>query len=134
MSFGEAMGLGGSVTLIGVMIVFSALVCLIFITWLYPKISLGLIAKSSDAKKRRVERKAARKAAAKTEQVTEAPAKPAVTKTEDDSALIAVITAAIAASLGAQSNGIVIKSLRRSASNVSSWGREARNEQVYNRF
>ena len=144
--FSDALSLGGSVTLIGVLIVFSALVCLIFITWLYPKIALPLIAKSGAWKERRAVKKAAKKGAkqaAKAEKKQAPVSQPEQTaaadmaekvSAADDQALIAVITAAIAASLGTSSNGIVIKSLRRSVSSVSSWGREARNEQVYNRF
>jgi Na+-transporting methylmalonyl-CoA/oxaloacetate decarboxylase gamma subunit len=142
MPFGEAMGLGGSVTLIGVLIVFLGLVCLIFITWLYPKIALPLIAKSTARKAARKEKKAAKKAAkAKAKETviatpTEKPieTKSVTTESADDPALVAVITAAIAASLGTSSNGIVIKSLRRTSANATLWGREARSEQVYNRF
>ena len=136
--FGEAMSLGWSVTLIGVLIVFAALVCLIFITWLYPKISLALLAKSTVFKAERLVKKSAKQAAKtagdskpKETSVQRLPAKENAT---DDPEIIAVITAAIAAAMGTSSNGIIIKSLRRSSANVSSWSREARNEQVYNRF
>ena len=143
MPFGDAMGLGGSTTVIGVLIVFLGLVCLIIITWLYPKIALPLIGKSTAWKAARKEKKAAKKAAkaeAKRAIVTVASIEKAAdtkateTKSADDPALIAVITAAIAASLGTSSNGIVIKSLRRTSAGTTPWGREAKSEQVYNRF
>lgn len=142
MPFGEAIGLGGSTTLIGVVIVFVALIILIFITWLYPKITLPLIEKTTELKGARKEKKATKKAA-KTETkkavVIAAPidkteTKVVGTKPADDPMLIAVITAAIAASLGTSSNGIVIKSLRRTSASATPWGREARSEQIYNRF
>lgn len=134
---GEALGLGGIVTLSGVLIVFAALVSLIFITWLYPKISLPLIAKTSAWKARRADKKAAKRAAKEGNvpaQAITALEKAVESKAEDDPALIAVITAAIAASMGTSSNGIMIKSLRRARLSTPTWGQEGRNEQVYNRF
>ena len=118
---GQALGYGGSVTLLGVSIVFLALVALIIITWLYPKIIKGLLNK--DKKKAPVPEKAS-------QAVPEQTTKGAI----NDNELVAVITAAIAASLGTASNGIVIRSLRRSNSNAPAWGKEGRTEQVYNRF
>ena len=138
MTTGEALGLGGSVTLIGVLIVFAALVCLIFITWLYPKIALPLIGKSTAWKANRAEKKAAKQAAKAMKgqpvPAESAPETAVSAKSADDPALIAVITAAIAASMGTSTNGIMIRSLRRSRLSTPAWGQEGRNEQVYNRF
>ena len=136
---GEALGLGGIVTLAGVLIVFAALVCLILITWLYPKIAMPLIKKTSEARAARTVKKAQKQAAEDNaiSPVGTAPAVasvPAAQPAGDDDALIAVITAAVAASMGASSNGIRIKSLRRSQTSTPAWGVEGRNEQVYNRF
>ncbi len=139
----EALGLGGSVTLLGVAIVFLALVSLILITWLYPKIVKYLIGKFSVIKENNKAKKAAKKANKAAEKlISESDTKlkaeqtsvAAKTSGVDDKELIAVITAAIAASLGTSSNGIIIKSLRRSGASIPSWGLEGRNEQVYNRF
>jgi hypothetical protein len=52
----------------------------------------------------------------------------------EDAALIAVIAAAVAAYLGTSQNGIVIRSLRRSASSTPEWGREGRAQQLYQQF
>jgi|AGTN01.2.fsa_nt_gi hypothetical protein len=53
---------------------------------------------------------------------------------QNDAQLIAVIAAAIAASLGTSSNGIVIRSLKRSRSNTPKWGAEGRAGQIYHQF
>jgi len=64
-----------------------------------------------------------------------APVEPAEPEVRSgDPALIAVIAAAIAAYLGASQNGIVIRSLRRSALTTPEWGREGRAEQLYQQF
>lgn len=142
MSASDSLGLGGSVTLLGVLVVFLALVALIIITMLYPKIATALINKSTAMKAARAEKKAVKLAAKKADGISVSDANvPAMTSKEeaeestmDNQELIAVITAAIAASMGTSSNGIMIKSLRRSRTNAPAWGREGRNEQVYNRF
>ena len=138
---GQALSLGGSVTLVGVLIVFAALVCLIVITWVYPKISLPLIKWTSAKKAVMAEKKAARQAAraATKAGVAQAPAAAASADTaapppQDDPVLIAVITAAIAASMGTPGNGITIRALKRTRLLTPAWGQEGRNEQVYNRF
>lgn len=137
MTTGEALGFGGKVTLLGVSIVFAALVALIFITWLYPKIAKYIIGKSTAAKESTAAKKAAKLLENEPVIATEKKAEAVIDSKSneiDDKALVAVITAAIAASLGTSSNGITIKSLRRSGSNIPAWGLEGRNEQVYNRF
>ena len=127
MTTGDAFGLGGSVTVLGVTVVFLALVALIFITWLYPIITKAILSKSA-------ERKANKNAVKETVAATPKKEVPAPIQTADDTQLIAVIAAAVAASLGTSSNGIVIRSIRRSASTVPAWGKTGRQEQVYNRF
>ena len=52
----------------------------------------------------------------------------------EDPALVAVIAAAVASYLGTSQNGIVIRSLRRSASSTPEWGREGRAHQLYQQF
>lgn len=134
--------LGGSVTLLGILVVFLALTALILITMLYPKITNALLKKSAARKAARAERKAAKLAAKEAVVIGDkdvnvaamAPKQEVKESAIDNQELIAVITAAIAASMGTYSNGITIKSLRRSRTNAPAWGREGRNEQVYNRF
>lgn len=134
--------LGGSVTLLGILVVFLALAALILITMVYPKITNALLKKSAARKAARAERKAAKLAAIKAEAIDDkdnnvvatAPKQEVKESVMDNQELIAVITAAIAASMGTSSNGITIRSLRRSRTNAPAWGKEGRNEQVYNRF
>jgi Na+-transporting methylmalonyl-CoA/oxaloacetate decarboxylase gamma subunit len=129
---GEAWGLGGSVTALGVVVVFVALALLILLTFAYPKFFGWLLptpaqkAKAAEKKAAKRQAKAQKKTAIVSNNSTEliASAAPA-----DDTALIAVITAAIANSLGTSSNGIRIRSLRRSGSSTPAWGQEGRYEQ-----
>lgn len=51
-----------------------------------------------------------------------------------DTALIAVIAAAIAASLGTSTNGIVIRSLRRASASKPKWGEAGREQQINPQF
>ncbi len=126
----DKLSLGGSVAVMGLAIVFLGLISLIVITVVYPKITKALLAKSGKAKTKRAD-------SAKPEKPVVAEKKTAsvaaVAPAEDD-VLIAVITAAIAASLGTSANGLVIKSIERTGQNVPAWGARGRIEQVYNRF
>ena len=141
----ESLGLGGSVMILGLVIVFTGLVSLIFITWLYPKIVKALFPKVAAAKERKAQKKAERLLAkreakesksekAEAKKAQPAPAIPVSVSEGSDPALIAVITAAIAASLGTSTNGIVIKSLRRARPSLPAWGASARVEQISNRL
>lgn len=129
-TFLDKLGLGASIAVMGLAVVFAGLVSLIVITIVYPKILKALLGRSSNKKE---------KAASVKEAKATAPQKPEATPVvaaspADDDALIAVITAAIAASLGTSSNGVVVKSIERTGQNVPSWGARGRIEQVYNRF
>lgn len=66
--------------------------------------------------------------------VQETPVAAPVFKPVDDHALVAVIAAAIAATLGTSTNGIVIKSIKRTGHNLPDWGARGRLEQISNRF
>lgn len=135
--------LGLGVFGLGLGIVFVGLISLIFITWLYPRI-LKAILPSEETKERKAARKAERLLANKQEKAKAVVAESAVVQastvaeafdSEDaDPALIAVITAAVAASLGTSTNGIVIKSLRRARPSLPAWGSSARIEQITNRL
>ena len=130
----EKLGLGASVTVMGLAIVFLGLISLIIITVLYPKITKALITRSSARKEKVKKAKKPEAAVAMRKAVSMSDAKSSEAKPAEDDALIAVITAAIAASLGTSSNGVVIKSIERTGQNVPSWGARGRIEQVYNRF
>jgi Na+-transporting methylmalonyl-CoA/oxaloacetate decarboxylase gamma subunit len=138
--FSEALGLGGSVAFLGIAIVFIGLVLLIIITMIYPKILTWLLPISARRKEKRTVIKAAKKlakaqikAAKKATPIEEVLAK-SITPTAapvknptDDGALIAVLTAAVAAAMGTSSNGIKIRSFRRT--NTPAWGKEGKIEQ-----
>ncbi len=129
----EKLGLGGSVAVMGLAVVFLGLISLIIITVVYPKITRALISRPSARKEaKKVEKKESAVAIRKAVSVSDA--KPSDAKLAEDDALIAVITAAIAASLGTSANGVVVKSIERTGQNVPSWGARGRIEQVYNRF
>lgn len=87
MSFGERLVFGGEVTLIGILIVFSVLAALWGVLILFKKFFYDIPEK----------KKAAQAAAAPTAVPAPVPSEPAVAEAEDDTQLIAVITAAIAA-------------------------------------
>ncbi len=135
----DKLALGGGVMVLGLAVVFLGLISLIIITLVYPKISRALIAKSSERKEKAAERKKDRAkniSAAKSVEKKTAPATvPAIqAEVESNDALIAVITAAVAASMGKSANGVVIKSIERTGQNVPAWGARGRIEQVLNRF
>lgn len=54
--------------------------------------------------------------------------------TEDEEELIAVITAAIAASLGRSTSEIVVTNIRRTGDATPVWGQMGRQQQMINRF
>jgi len=148
MTVGEQLILGGSVTVLGMVITFIGLILLIFMTWLYPVIVKAIISRSTETREKREARKAERQLARqlrKEAKEAEATA-PAITGQQAVGApaplpadeyspeLIAVITAAVAACQGTSSNGIVIRSLRRAQSTTPVWGASSRIEQVNNRL
>ena len=71
-------------------------------------------------------------AANKTPKETEIAVAETIQPIGIDPAIIAVITAAVAASLGVPTNGIIIKSLRRATANIPEWGKTGRSERIYN--
>ncbi len=132
----DQLALGGGVMVLGLAVVFLGLISLIIITVLYPKITRALISKSSARKENAAAKKQAKVQDKKKETVVanKASAPAAAPKSESNDELLAVITAAIAASLGTSANGVVIKSIERTGQNVPAWGARGRIEQVYNRF
>lgn len=129
----EKAAMGGSVTLIGLLIVFTGLISLILITWLYPKISERIIGFTQKIKNRKKTDKARISPA-----VSANDAQPMGNSKEavqsEDNAVIAAITAAVALSIGASANGIVIKSIRRTKTNIPVWSADGRCQQILKRF
>ncbi|MDD5018616.1 MAG: OadG family protein [Eubacteriales bacterium] len=130
MTTGESLGLGGSVTLLSVSVVFLALISLIVITMFYPKIALAQI--NTAAKLRSNKKTVLPDKGTATVKMVDIAA--TATQTTDDKQFVAVIAAAVASSLGTSSNGVVIRSVKRSTSHMHGWGQTGRQEQVYNRF
>ncbi|MCH5288060.1 MAG: OadG family protein [Christensenellaceae bacterium] len=112
---------GLQVTLIGIGIVFLGLVVLI---GLIKVISLAMAALDGRKKPQPVPQPV-KPAPVPVPVVEEAPA-------ADDGALIAVITAAIAAMLD-DSSAFVVRKVRR-VSNTPAWSKAGREEQIYSRF
>ena len=111
---GSALGYGGIVMVIGMLIVFTGLTILIFCVSL-----MGKIFKSINQKKKAVTPEPAPVAAP-------APAPAPAADPMEDKQLIAVIAAALAA-YDKSGKQLVIKKVRR----VSGWNSAARSEQVY---
>ena len=112
----EALSTGGKVTVLGLAIVFSVLVVLMLILMLFKVIFY------KDPKK-----KAVKAEAAPVETVSE---EPQVNEEE----LIAVITAAVAASLNTSTYNLQIKSYRRIEDKKPAWNKAGLRETINNRF
>lgn len=123
MNFLDKLGYGGITAVIGMLIVFTGLAIIIGALYL-----MAAIFRKIDKKK--AEAAAAAKAAVEAEAVpapAAAPAEEMVTEeVTDDSELIAVIAAAIAAFDGTGKK-IAVKAVRR----ISGWKNAARTEQIY---
>ena len=113
----DSLSIGGQTTIIGLAIVFAVLVILMFVLKIMEKIF-----------------------APKTEKKAEVVAPVSVVKqaevveTEDDEEIIAVLTAAIAASLNTSTYNLRIKSFRRVANNAPAWNKAGLNETINSRF
>ena len=122
MSLNEAISQGLMVTGVGLLIVFGVLALLMLALMamkaLFYKEPESLKKKETDVKP-----------------VVEAVQPVAMQKSaNDDSELIAVLTAAVAASLNTKTSGICIKSFRRVGSNAPLWNRAGVNEMVNSRL
>lgn len=115
----EALGTGGMVTVVGLAIVFSVLIILMLVLMLFKVIFY------KDPKK-------AQPAEQKTVQTTQTPS-PLTAQTEDDTELIAVLTAAIAASLNTSTYNLRIKSYRRVDTKANAWNRAGIRENTLNK-
>ena len=129
MSFGGKIVYGLQVAAIGLVVVFLGLAILIgFITLMaqvFKVINGNKEAKAAEAKRAAEAAKAA-KAAEAAKAVPVAQPEPVVEDVTDDSELIAVIAAAIAAFTDSDKQ-LVVRKIRR----VSGWNRAGRAEQVY---
>ncbi|MGN1402930.1 MAG: OadG family protein [Ruminococcus sp.] len=114
MTYGEILVKALTNTLLGMGTVFLVLIFIAFLISLLPGLT-GLI--ESMGKKKKAQTVSAEKSAA----APAVPAAPAAMEAEeeltDDLELVAVITAAIAASEGVPADGFVVRSIRKSAQN-----------------
>ncbi|SCZ75982.1 OadG family protein [Acidaminobacter hydrogenoformans] len=116
------------VTVLGMGITFAALVAIWGMTVLMSKIITGFETKNSIAQAATVEKAKAAPAPA-------APAPAAATgEPQEDENLIAVLTAAIAASLNTSMHNIVVRNVRPLPDQTPSWSRAGRSEQMNTRF
>ena len=125
MNLSEALAIGGETAVIGMGIVFGVLIILLIVLQLFKVIFYKDPAKANKAQ-----------TAVPEKVVTPAPAEITTEpdEEEDDEQLIAVITAAIAASLNTSTYNLNIKSIRRVSPGRPAWNRAGLNETINNRF
>ena len=111
----EALSVGGLTTFLGLAIVFGVLLILMAVLCLFK-----VIFYKDPAKTKKVE-------------IAPAPVKEEVVE-EDDDELIAVLTAAVAASLNTSTYNLNIKSYRRIKDERPSWNKEGLREVINSRF
>ena len=107
---------GLAYTVMGILIVFMILVIIMLVIK-----AMALVSGESKPKKAVEETK-----------VVETPSAPVVTQTTDDGELIAVITAAIAAAMGQNTSGFVVRSYKAVSGNA--WNKAGRMDVLENRL
>lgn len=127
MALGEKLLATGYVIILGMGITFVALVLIWFLTATMSKMIQKLESKNSVAK---VKAQPVAPAVSKTPE----PAVSSVVTQEDDGELIAVITAAIAASLNTSMHNIRVSNIRRISDSTPVWGKSGRSEVMNARF
>lgn len=116
---GEALTTGGLTTVVGLGIVFLVLLILMLVLCLFKVIFYKDPEKSKKTEVLAVE---------------ETPVTEIKEETQDEEELIAILTAAVAASLNTSTYNLQIKSYRRVKDNRPSWNREGIRETISNRF
>lgn len=125
-SLSEALSFGGMTTLLGLVIVFSVLVVLMIVLYLFKVI---FYKDPSKQKKNSAAQAVADVQAPKNEPVAATASNPVA---EDE--LIAVLTAAVAASLNTSTYNLRIKSYRRIEDKRPAWKKAGISETIGNRF
>lgn len=123
LTLGEALSTGGLVTGLGLLIVFAVLIILMLVLYLFKVIFYKDPNKASKSNTEAVVAEAPRV-------TVQAAAEEAV----DDDELIAVLTAAVAASLNTSTYNLRIKSYRRVNSNTPAWNKAGVNETINNKI
>ncbi len=114
----EALSFGGLTAVVGMSIVFGVLVVLMIVLYLFKLIFY----------------KAPKKTATAKEEVQAPVVAVEAEETVDEDELIAVLTAAVAASLNTSTYNLNIKSYRRIDNARPAWNREGLRETIQNRF
>ena len=144
---GGQLSLGGSTTLLGLIVVFAVLFILIGMIWVLSKIC-AKVGKSNEARTAKKAAKAAAKKAAAAEvqqapaeQQTEAPKPARAPEAEAVGGIsgetVAAITAAVAIMMDVPVSGVKLRSVRKLASRSerhTAWGRAGRSEQLNSWF
>ncbi len=128
MSVSDKLALGFQTTGLGLLVVFVALALIIFII-------MALSAMLGDKKKKAAETRTVPTMAPSASAAPVAPV-ASVVQQNNDSELIAVLTAAAACYLTGDvenTTGLVVRSYRRIESE-SAWGKAGRNSQIFNKF
>ena len=120
MSLGEALATGLETAVVGLSIVFGVLIILMLVLMLMKKVFYKEPAKTAEA--------------VKAAPAPEATVPAAVVEEEDEEELIAVLTAAIAASLNTSTYNLQIKSYRRVDNKAPAWNRAGLRDTINNRF
>lgn len=122
LTLGEALSMGGQTTAIGLGIVFGVLVVLMLVLILFKVIFY------KDPSKQKKETEAEQQPVAEVIQAQE------VKDETDEEELIAILTAAVAASLNTSTYNLQIKSYRRVDDRRPSWNKAGLRETISNRF
>lgn len=115
LTLGEALKTGGTTTVLGLSIVFAVLIVLMIVLALFKVIFY------------REPKKQPALAVAE-------PVQAAAAEDTDEDELIAVLTAAVAASLNTSTYNLRIKSYRRTDNKMPAWNKAGLNETINNRF
>lgn len=115
----EALAMGGETTLLGLAIVFAVLIILMLVLMLFKVVFY------KDPSKQTV--------SADTAKSVE-PAAEIIENTTDEEELVAVLTAAVAASLNTSTYNLRIKSYRRTDNKMPAWNKAGVTETINNRF
>lgn len=122
MELGEKLIASGYVILLGMIITFVALILIWFLTALMSKVIQKIESKNSVAKVK------TQPAPSPKQTASTAPIVANVVNEEDESELIAVITAAIAASMNTSMHNIRVSNIRRISDSTPIWGKSGRSE------
>ena len=119
LSLSEALAMGGQTTVIGLAIVFAVLIILMIVLSLFKVI---------------FDKKPKTQAAPAASPAQAAPVEEETADDTDEEELIAVLTAAVAASLNTSTYNLRIKSYRRTDNKMPAWNKAGVTETINNRF